>query len=320
MRTILGTSALVFVLSVWCTAQYGYPRSNYPQSNSNYGQSNNNNIVVTQAPVLEYADPQTITIMWRTNVNANSVVRFGTDPNNVGVSPDQVVQLNDNARTHRVEMRNRFRPDTTYYFQLVSDPGDGQPIVSELFTAQTPSQGAAPIRNQRLMVASNTGYDNDYNSGARNNGQWQRRRGERGEYARNQNYSYGQQGYGYGQRGLPQSDQPSNAAIQITRPPMLQTVGDNIAVITWRTNAPSSSIVHYGTDANNLSQTAQAPWGETLHNVTIQNLQPGTHYFFQVSSGEAKDTGTATNSSIFSFTTQPQGAQPLQRVQPRPAQ
>jgi phosphodiesterase/alkaline phosphatase D-like protein len=315
MRAILGTTALVFVLSVWCAAQYGYPQSNYPQSNSNYGQSNSN-IVVTQAPVLEYADPQTITIMWRTNVNSNSIIRFGTDPNNVGANPDQVVQLNDNSRTHRVEMRNRFQPNTTYYFQLVSDTRNGEPIVSELFTAQTPSQGAAPIRNQRLMAASDTGYNNGDN-GYGNNRQGRRRRGE---YARNQNYSYGQQGNGYGQQSLPQSDQPSNGNIQITRPPMLQTVGDNIAVITWRTNAPASSIVKYGTDPNNLSQTAQAPWGETLHNVTVQNLQPGTHYFFQVSSGQAKDTGTATNSDTFSFTTQPQGAQPLQRVRPGPAQ
>jgi hypothetical protein len=323
MRTILGTAALLVALSAWCSAQYGYPQSNYPQSNNSYDQSNNgygqsNQIVVTQAPMLEYADPQTITIMWRTNVSATSAIRFGTDANNVAAGQGQLIQLNDNSRTHRVEMRNRFQPGTTYYFQLVSDRGNGDSIVSPLFSVQTPPQGAAPIRNQQLMTASNSGSDNRYadndrdsdrdsnsryNSRSANNG-WQ----HRGESARNRSYGYGQQ------QNLPQSDVNSN--IQITRPPMLQTLGDNIAVITWRTNAPSSSIVKYGTDAGNLTQTAEAPWGETTHSVTIQNLQPGTHYFFQVSSGQAKGTGTATNSETLSFTTQPQGAQPLQRVRP----
>ena len=330
-RTILGTTVLIFVLSVWCAAQqYGYPQSSYPQSNRGYGQSSD--LVVTQNPVLEYADPHTITIMWRTNDAANSMVRFGTDPNNLGSGPDQVVQLNDEARTHRVEMRNRFEPGTTYYFQLISDRGNGDSIVSPLFTAQTPPQGSEPIRNQRLMIARNSGYDNRYadnnrdadddtyydrnrsnnryNNGYANNG-WRRRNDE---YAGNRNYGYGQQRLPQGEQRLPQGDE--TATIQITRPPMLQLLSDTVAVITWRTNAPSSSIVHYGTNAGSLTQTAQAPWGETMHTVTIQNLQPGTRYFFNVTSGQAEGTGTATNSDTVSFTTQPQGARPLHGVRP----
>ena len=326
MRTTLVAAALLVALSAWCAAQYGYPQSNYPQSNNRYGRSNE--LTVTQAPVLEYADPHTITIMWRTNMRAGSVIRFGTDPNNVG-NGDQVVQLNDNNLTHRLEMRNRFQPNTTYYFQLISDTGNGDSIVSPLFMVQTPPQGAEPIRDQQLMMASNggsnNGYadrdrdrdrDNDrYNGGnssyngryANANNGWQ----HRGEYARNRNN-------GYGQENLPQSDATSN--IQITRPPMLQTLGDRIAVISWRTNAASSSIVHYGTNPQSLTQTAEAPWGETFHTVTIQNLQPGTRYFFNVSSGQAQGTGTATNSDTLSFTTQPAGAAPLDRVRPEPQQ
>jgi hypothetical protein len=304
-------------MSALCVAQYGYPQSSYP---NRYGQSSD--IVVTQAPVLEYADPQTITIMWRTNVSANSVIRFGTDPNNLGMR-GQVVQLDDNARTHRVEMRNRFQPGTTYYFQLISDRGDGNPIVSPVFTAQTPQQGEAPIRNQQLMIAGNRGYNNSYDDDDRdvyynrnndryaNNG-WR----HRSEYAGNRNYGYsGNRSNGYERNNLPQGDVTSN--IQITRPPMLQMLSDTVAVVTWRTNSPSSSLVHYGTDANSLTQTAQAPWGETFHTVTIQNLQPGTRYFFNVSSGEAEGTGTSTNSNTMNFTTRPQGARPLQRVQPQ---
>lgn len=338
MRTVVGTVALVFALSLWCAAQYGYPQSNYPQSNRSYGQyGQSNQLTATQAPVLEYADPHTITIMWRTNMDANSVVRFGTSPDNVGNDPGQVVQLNDDTRVHRVEMRNRFQPGTTYYFQLISDRGNGDSIVSPMFSVQTPPQGSEPIRDQQLMAANNSGYgngnrdrDNDDNDNynrsgsnrngdryANNNNGWRHRRGD--EYAENRNGEYGRnQNNGYGQQ-MPQGDQPGGN-IQITRPPMLQTLGDSIAVITWRTNAPASAVVHYGTDPNNLSQTAQAPWGETLHTVTIQNLQPGTHYFFNVSSGQAQGTGTTTNSDTLSFTTQPQGARPLERVRPTTGQ
>jgi len=305
-----------------CVAQYGYPQSNYPQSNNSYNGYQSNQIVVTQAPVLEYADPQTITIMWRTNVSANSAIRFSTDPNNV--ESGQLVQLNDNGRTHRVEMRNRFRPGTTYYFQLISDRGNGDSIVSPVFTVQTPPQGSEPLRNQQLEVASNNNYndrdaDNDsyYNRGYNNrsnsryaNNGW-RHRTEGNEYAGNQGYGYGRD---RDRDRLPQGDETST--IQITRPPMLQMLSDKVAVITWRTNAASSSIVHYGTDPNNLTQTAQSPWGETMHTVNVQNLQPGTRYYFTVSSGQAEGTGTATNSAAMSFTTQPQGGRPLYRVQP----
>lgn len=334
IRTVLGTTAMLVVLSAWCVAQYGYPQSSYPNpqssypnQQSSYPQSDNgyyqpNQITVTQAPVLEYADPQTITIMWRTNVNANSAVRFSTDPNRVGSG--QLVNLNDNGRTHRVEMRNRFQPGTTYYFQLISDRGNGDSIVSPVFAVQTPTQGSEPIRNQRLEIAGNNGLDNRYgnndrdddndrdrgnrraNSQYANNG-W--RRG--GDYAANR---------GYGRERLPQGDETSTSTIQITRPPMLQMLSDTAAVITWRTNAPSSSIVRYGTDPRNLTQTAQAPWGETMHTVNVPNLQPGTQYFFAVSSGQAQGTGTETKSATLSFTTQPQGSRPLRRVQPNPEQ
>ena len=151
------------------------------------------------------------------------------------------------------------------------------------------------------------GSNNRANGRYANNG-W--RRNGNSEYA-------GNRGYGYGRERLPQGDEtPSTSTIQITRPPMLQMLSDSVAVVTWRTNAPSSSIVRYGTDPNNLTQTAQAPWGETMHTVNVQNLQPGTRYFFSVSSGQAEGTGTATNSETMSFTTQRQGGRPLYRVQP----
>jgi hypothetical protein len=98
--------------------------------------------------------------------------------------------------------------------------------------------------------------------------------------------------------------------LQITKGPVLEMVGDTSAVIAWSTNVPGSTVLMYGTSPNNLTQSAQAPWGETTHRVTLSNLQPNTRYFFVLQSGQAQGTGTGALSRIDSFTTVPQGAPP----------
>lgn len=50
--------------------------------------------------------------------------------------------------------------------------------------------------------------------------------------------------------------------MQITKGPVLEMVGDTSAVIAWSTNVPGSTVVKYGTDPNNLTQTAEAPGTE----------------------------------------------------------
>ena len=85
--------------------------------------------------------------------------------------------------------------------------------------------------------------------------------------------------------------------------PVVEYTSANSVIIAWGTDVPSSTVVKYGTDKNNLDQTAQMPWGSLTHRVTIKNLDPGTTYYFQVESGEAEGTGAAATSGIESFTT-----------------
>ena len=85
----------------------------------------------------------------------------------------------------------------------------------------------------------------------------------------------------------------------------VQNVTDTTATLTWNTNVQSSAIVKYGTDRNNLSQTAEAPWGGPNHTVTISGLQPNTTYFFQVTSGQAEGTGSQAVREIYQFRTKP---------------
>src|SRR5215813_3039043 len=103
--------------------------------------------------------------------------------------------------------------------------------------------------------------------------------------------------------------QQKAAPEKITQGPVVEGVGDNWAVIAWTTNTGGSSVVHYGTDANNLGQTAQAAYSDNEktvaqnHRVHLKNLKPGTTYFFMVDSGQGEGTGTEAKSSIGQFTT-----------------
>lgn len=93
--------------------------------------------------------------------------------------------------------------------------------------------------------------------------------------------------------------------VSITNPPVVESASANSAEIAWSTNTGGSSVVKYGTDPNNLSQTAMSPYktGEGTHRVEIKGLQPNTTYYFQVVSGQGQGTGTQAMSQIQQFRT-----------------
>ncbi|MFB3915660.1 MAG: fibronectin type III domain-containing protein [Terriglobales bacterium] len=94
---------------------------------------------------------------------------------------------------------------------------------------------------------------------------------------------------------------------QITKGPTIEAATDTSAIIAWSTNVNSSTVVRYGTDPNNLDQTAQVPWGGLTHRVTLEQLQPDTTYYFKVESGQAQGTGTSASSEVSSFRTKAAG-------------
>jgi phosphodiesterase/alkaline phosphatase D-like protein len=91
--------------------------------------------------------------------------------------------------------------------------------------------------------------------------------------------------------------------VQITKGPVVEHTDANSAVIAWSTNVPASAVVKYGADQNNLTETAQAPWGGLTHRVTIKNLDPGKTYFYQIQSGQAEGTGTGALGPVGTFST-----------------
>jgi len=105
------------------------------------------------------------------------------------------------------------------------------------------------------------------------------------------------------------SAQQAQEKFQITHGPVVEQLGPDSVVVAWTTSAPSSSVLMYGTDPSNLSQKAQAAWGEQTHRVTVRNLSPGTKYYFQVQTGQAQGTGQAMSSAVFEVTTAAAGQQ-----------
>jgi phosphodiesterase/alkaline phosphatase D-like protein len=105
-------------------------------------------------------------------------------------------------------------------------------------------------------------------------------------------------------------------SFQISDGPFVEALSPTGVTIAWSTNRPASSIVRYGTDPNNLTQKAEAPWGAGTHRVKVQNLQPNTQYYFRVDSGQAQGSGQAAASPTFQVHTLEQGQQALQ-ISPR---
>jgi hypothetical protein len=88
------------------------------------------------------------------------------------------------------------------------------------------------------------------------------------------------------------------AQVQITNGPVIETVGDKYAIVTWQTAQPSSSDVRVGTDPNNLPMTARSQWG-TNHRVQLGGLQPNTHYYFVIGSSQQPGQQQATSTGQF---------------------
>ena len=104
------------------------------------------------------------------------------------------------------------------------------------------------------------------------------------------------------------------ARVQITNGPEIEMSKEFLTIIRWATNNPGGSpghygVVHYGTDPKNLSETAKSPirlnpdHRSTVFRVRLDNLKPGTTYYYMVGSVEANGTDDGAKSAVKQFTT-----------------
>ena len=80
----------------------------------------NDNVRITRGPVVENITDTTAIIAWSTNVNAGTLLHYGTDPKHL----DLTAGMPWGGLTHRVNLKD-LKPATVYYFQAESPGGQG---------------------------------------------------------------------------------------------------------------------------------------------------------------------------------------------------
>jgi len=108
---------------------------------------------------------------------------------------------------------------------------------------------------------------------------------------------------------------PTHSAAQLTVGPELESATDTSAIIRWTTINPGGTalhygVVHYGTDAENLTQVAQSPnrrnpsHSDMIFRVRIMGLNSNTTYYYKVESTRATGASDGVSSSVKTFKTQ----------------
>src|SRR5467141_1608365 len=102
--------------------------------------------------------------------------------------------------------------------------------------------------------------------------------------------------------------------VEITKGPELESATNHLTIIRWSTNNPGGSdvhygVVHYGTDPQDLSQTAKNPirlnqaHPHATFRVRIEGLKLQTTYYYKVTSEESNGTSDGVTSAVSKFTT-----------------
>jgi hypothetical protein len=107
---------------------------------------------------------------------------------------------------------------------------------------------------------------------------------------------------------------PKAQHVEIIKGPALEISHEDVAIVRWTTNNPGGdddhySVIHYGTDPNDLSQTAKnhirlnQSHPETIFRVRLQPLKPDTTYYYKVTSMGYDGVSDGVESSVNHFTT-----------------
>ena len=105
-----------------------------------------------------------------------------------------------------------------------------------------------------------------------------------------------------------------SGAEQNSARPTIESVSDTLAFISWTTPNPGGTILHYavvryGKDPNHLQFTAKSPTkinpshSDMVFRVRIQDLEPGTTYYYHVSSEQANGISDPETSGVNQFMT-----------------
>ena len=124
------------------------------------------------------------------------------------------------------------------------------------------------------------------------------------------------------------SPAPKAPHVEITQGPVLEGAREDLAIIRWTSTNPGGddehyAVAYYGTDPNDLSQTAKSPirlnrgHAETIFRVRVDHLKPQTTYYYKVTSMGANGRSDGVESPINQFTTPPPGEVIANFTQPK---
>ena len=102
--------------------------------------------------------------------------------------------------------------------------------------------------------------------------------------------------------------------VEITKSPELESAVSYMAIVRWTTTNPRGEdehygIVYYGTDPQDLSQTARGhirvnrAHPETIFRVRLVDLKPQTTYYYKVTSTSASGESDGVEGAVSHFTT-----------------
>ena len=108
--------------------------------------------------------------------------------------------------------------------------------------------------------------------------------------------------------------QQSSSPVPASASPSVESVYDTFAFIQWTTPNPGGTILHfgvvqYGTDPNHLDIKAESPTrinpahSDMVFRVSVNNLLPGTTYYYKVSSRQADGILDPAPKVVSQFTT-----------------
>jgi Purple acid Phosphatase, N-terminal domain len=107
---------------------------------------------------------------------------------------------------------------------------------------------------------------------------------------------------------------PEAPRMRIIEGPKIELAKENLTIISWTTDNPGGSsvhygVVHYGTDPNRLIETAKSPirlnpdHSSTVFRVRLDDLKPQTTYYYTIDSMQASGKRDRVKSSVNHFTT-----------------
>jgi hypothetical protein len=107
---------------------------------------------------------------------------------------------------------------------------------------------------------------------------------------------------------------PEAPGVRIIEGPKIELAKEYLTIISWTTNNPGGSpvhygVVHFGTDPRSLTETAKSPirlnpnHSSTVFRVRLDNLKPQTTYYYTVDSMQANGKSDGVKGTVNHFTT-----------------